>query len=162
MGLLAPCHVGSSQIRNQTCVSCIGRIHIPCATREVPCAVVCCAYSLSHVWLFTTPWTVAWEAPLSMGVLQARVLEWIAMPSSRRGVPYFILKRTFSFSLVARMLKNLPAMWETWVQSLSQEDSPGEGNGHPLQYSCLKNSMDRGAWRATVHRVAKSWTQLSD
>ena len=36
--------------------------------------------------------------------------------------------------------------------------SPGEGNGNPLQYSCLGNSMDRGAWQATVHRVAKSWT----
>jgi len=36
--------------------------------------------------------------------------------------------------------------------------SPGEGNGNPLQYSCLKNPMDRGAWWATVHRVAKSWT----
>ena len=36
--------------------------------------------------------------------------------------------------------------------------SPGVGNGTPLQYSYLKNSMDRGAWRATVHRVAKSWT----
>ena len=34
----------------------------------------------------------------------------------------------------------------------------GEGNGKPLQYSCLENPMDRGAWRATVHRVAKSWT----
>ena len=34
--------------------------------------------------------------------------------------------------------------------------SPGEGNGNPLQYSCLENPMDRGAWRATVHRVAKS------
>ena len=33
--------------------------------------------------------------------------------------------------------------------------SPGGGNGNPLQYSCLENSMDRGAWRATVHRVAK-------
>ena len=40
--------------------------------------------------------------------------------------------------------------------------SPGEGNGNPLQYSCLENSMDRGAWWATVHGVAKSWTQLSD
>ena len=40
--------------------------------------------------------------------------------------------------------------------------SPGEGNGNPLQYFCLENSMDRGAWRATVHGVAKSWTQLSD
>ena len=40
--------------------------------------------------------------------------------------------------------------------------SPGEGNGNPLQYSCLENTMDRGAWWATVHRVAKSRTQLSD
>ena len=38
----------------------------------------------------------------------------------------------------------------------------GEGNGNPLQYSCLENPMDGGAWCATVHRVAKSWTQLSD
>ena len=36
--------------------------------------------------------------------------------------------------------------------------SPGEGNGHPFQYSCLENPMDRGAWQATVHGVAKSWT----
>ena len=40
--------------------------------------------------------------------------------------------------------------------------SPGEGSGNPLQYSCLGNSMDRGAWRATVHRVTKSRTQLSN
>ena len=40
--------------------------------------------------------------------------------------------------------------------------SPGEGNGHPLEYSGLENSMDRGAWQATVHGDTKSWTQLSD
>ena len=40
--------------------------------------------------------------------------------------------------------------------------SPGEGNGSPLQYSCLENLMDRGAWWATIHGVTKSWTQLSD
>ena len=40
--------------------------------------------------------------------------------------------------------------------------SPGEGNGNPLQYSCLENSMDGGAWWATVHGVAKSRTPLSD
>ena len=40
--------------------------------------------------------------------------------------------------------------------------SPGEGNGNPLWYSCLENSMDRGAWRATVHGVTKSWMQLSN
>ena len=40
--------------------------------------------------------------------------------------------------------------------------SPGEGNGNPLQYYCLENPMDRGAWWATVHGVAKSQTRLSD
>ena len=38
--------------------------------------------------------------------------------------------------------------------------SPGEGHGNPLQYSCLEDPMDRGAWQAIVHRVTKSWTQL--
>ena len=40
--------------------------------------------------------------------------------------------------------------------------SPGEGNGNPLQYSCLENPTDRGAWQATVHGVPKSRTRLSD
>ena len=40
--------------------------------------------------------------------------------------------------------------------------TPGGRNGNPLQYSCLENAMDRGAWWATVHEVAKSRTQLSD
>ena len=40
--------------------------------------------------------------------------------------------------------------------------SPGEGNDNPLQYSYLENPMDRGAWWATVQKVTKSWTQLSD
>ena len=40
--------------------------------------------------------------------------------------------------------------------------SPRGGNGNPLQYSCLENSMDREAWLATVHVVAKSWTRPSD
>ena len=60
------------------------------------------------------------------------------------------------------MIKNLPAMWETRVQSLGWEDFLERENGNPLQYSCLGNPMDRGAWWATVLGVAKSWTQLSD
>ena len=64
-------------------------------------------------------------------------------------------------SLVAQMVKSLPAVWETQVRYLGQEDL-GEGNGNPLQYSCLENPMDGGAWRATVHEVPKSWTWLSD
>ena len=39
--------------------------------------------------------------------------------------------------------------------------SPGGGHGNPLQYSCLENPMDRGAWQATVYMVIKSWTQLN-
>ena len=57
---------------------------------------------------------------------------------------------------------NLPAMQETWVPSLGWEESPGEGNDNLLQYSCLKNPMDRGACWATVSGVTKSRTQLSN
>ena len=63
------------------------------------------------------------------------------------------------YHLVAQMVKNLPAMQETRVLSLSWEDPPAEGNGNLLQSSCLENSMDRGAWHATV---AKTWTRLSN
>ena len=56
------------------------------------------------------------------------------------------------------MVKNLPAN----AGDASDSGSiPGGGNGNPLQYSCLKNPIDRGAWRARVHRVAKSRTCLS-
>ena len=48
-------------------------------------------------------------------------------------------------SLIAQSVKNLPAMQETVVLSVGQEDAPGEGNDNPLQYSFLENSMDRGA-----------------
>ena len=59
------------------------------------------------------------------------------------------------------MVKNPPAMWETWVQSLGWED-PLEKGTASCQYSCLENSMDRGAWQATVPGVAKSQTWLSN
>ena len=60
------------------------------------------------------------------------------------------------------MVKNLPVMQATWVQSLGGEDPLGKGNGYPLQYSCLENPMNRGGWRAAVHGVAKSWKQLNN
>ena len=67
---------------------------------------------------------------------------------------------------MARLLKNLPAMWETLVQSLGGEDPLEKGMAThssigvlqlatQLQYSCLKTFMDRGAWWAAVHGVAK-------
>ena len=65
-------------------------------------------------------------------------------------------------SLVAQTVKHLPVMGETWVQSLGQEDPLEILVGNPLQYSCLENYMDEGAWWALVHGVAKSRIQLSN
>ena len=62
-------------------------------------------------------------------------------------------------SQVAQVVKNTPAdvgdIRDT-ILILESGRSPGEGNGYPLQYSCLENSMDRGAWQATVHGFAES------
>ena len=57
-----------------------------------------------------------------------------------------------------RSVKNTPVMQENRVPSPGGEDPLGEGNGNPLQYSCLGNPMDRGAWRATVHGLTESDT----
>ena len=48
------------------------------------------------------------------------------------------------------------------VSILGSGRSPGEGNGNPLQYSCLENPMDRGAWQSIIHGITKSLTQLND
>ena len=81
-----------------------------------------------------------------------------SIPASGEGTGY-PLQYSWA-SLVAQLVKNIPAMWEIWVWS------PGEGNNYPLQYSgmdflqysCLENPMDGGAWWAAVHGVAKSDT----
>ena len=61
-------------------------------------------------------------------------------------------------SPVAQMVKNLPAMWETWGQSLGWEDPLEEGMATPSSILAWRIPMDRGAWRATVHGVAKNQT----
>ena len=70
--------------------------------------------------------------------------------------------------LVAQLVKNLPIMQDTAYNTGDPSStsgsgrSPGEGNGDPVQYSCLGNSMDIGAWQATVLGVAKRWIKLSN
>ena len=64
--------------------------------------------------------------------------------------------------LVAQMVKNLPAMQETQVQFLDQEDALEKGMATQLQYSCLENCTDREPCQATVHGVTVSQTRLSD
>ena len=92
------------------------------------------------------------------GIFQARVLEWGAIAFSNM-YGYMCIYGFLSGTLVknasanagdARDLSSIPGLGR----------SPVEGNGNPLQYSCLENSMDRGAWWAVVHGVTKSWTRL--
>ena len=63
---------------------------------------------------------------------------------------------------MAQRVKNPPANAGDLGSIPGLGRSPGEGNSYPLHYSGLENSMDRGAWQATVHGVAKSRTRLSD
>ena len=90
------------------------------------------------------------------------------------GIYFFfnVLKNCFDFvlvhswlcqaSLVDQMIKNPPAMWETWVQSLVWENALEEGMETHPSILAWRIPIDRGAWWATVHGVAQSWTWLSD
>jgi len=76
---------------------------------------------------------------------------------------WFQFALTFPYPQVALVVKNLPANAGEVrdMDSIPESGiSPREGNDKPLQYSCLENPMDRGAWQVTVHRVKKSQTQL--
>ena len=64
-------------------------------------------------------------------------------------------------TLVAQMVNNLPAMQETQVCFPGREDALEKEKDYPLQYSCLENSTNRGAWWVTVHGVVKNQTQVS-
>ena len=59
---------------------------------------------------------------------------------------------------MAQLVKNPPAMWETWVQSLGWEDPLEKGMATDSSMLAWRVPMDRGAWQATVHRIAKSQT----
>ena len=63
---------------------------------------------------------------------------------------------------MAQLVKNPPAMWETWIRSLNWEDPLEEGMATHSTILAWRIPMDRGAWRATVYGVAKSQTRLRD
>ena len=162
--------------------------------------------SLSCVQLFVTPWTVAYQALLSIGFFRQEYQSGLPLPSRwtfivctylwmkvwslKWGFP-LLLVVTLEFcgknGLLSDLILVLPVLQsvalickycpiqgfsggsvvnppdnaEDASSILGSERSSGEGNGNPLQYSCLKNPMDRRAWPATVHRITKSQTQLS-
>ena len=91
---------------------------------------------------------------------------WILNHGNAREVPSLTVYRAHYItkwaSLVAQMVKNLPAMRETWVWSLDWEDPLEEGMATHSSILAWRIPMDRGAWQAIVHGVTKSWTWLSD
>ena len=122
--------------------------------------------SLSRVRLFVTPWTAALQASQSItnswSLPKLKSIE-LVMPSSHLILcrPLLLLSsifpsiRVFSNDQVALVVKNTPANVGDMGSSPGSGRSLGEGNGNPLQYSCLENPMGRGDWWATVHRVAQ-------
>ena len=122
------------------------------------------ACMLSHVRLFATLWTVAHQPPLSMGF--SRQEYWSGLPCPPPGhIPHPGIKFTSPAmqvdSLPLSHLASPPNRKYVWTIA-SFNDLDGEGNGNPLQYSCLENPMDRGGWWATVHGIKESLTWLSD
>ena len=93
-----------------------------------------------------------------MVVLNSLVITSPPQRGSQRG-PLRTMKLA---SLVAQMVKNLRAMWETCVQSLGWEDPLEEGMATHSSILAWRIPMDRGAWWATVNGVARRWTELSD
>ena len=65
---------------------------------------------------------------------------------------------SLTHSLVAQLIKSLPSIWETWVLSLGWEDPLEKGMATHSSILAQRIPMDRGAWQATVHGVAESWT----
>ena len=96
------------------------------------------------------------------GILQARTLEWVAIAFSNIYVCIYIYIYTHTYTYTY----GFPGGSDSNESACNARDpvlipgsgrSPGEGNSKPFQYSCLENSMERGAWWATGHGVTKSW-----
>ena len=146
--------------------------------------------SLSRVWLFATLWTVGHPAPLSMGFPRQEYWSGVPSPSpfnlntcTKYTWPLLKLKNRkqnlHRNSQPCPPSRNSSLMWARNLASqvvhgkestCKEGDSgsipgsrrtPGGEHGNPLQYSCLGNPMDRGAWWATVHGVTKSQSRLS-
>ena len=108
---------------------------------------------------FATPWTLARQTPLSMGFPRQ---EWSGLPCPSPG---HLPDPGTKLSSPAFQAGSFPGCSDHKESTYNAGDpgsipgqSSGEGDGYPLRYSCLENSMDRGTWRAIAHGVTKSRT----
>ena len=110
------------------------------------------------------------KSPMDRGAWRATVLLLLSFNPMDRSTPHLPVF-TISRNLLKLMCVDFPHSSVGRESACDAGDpglipgsgrSSGEGNGNPLQYSCLENPMDRGVWQATVHGIAKSQTQLSD
>ena len=146
-------------------------VYVECAS--VVYVSLCCVSGVfwGHFGFISCSWRM--EGALHPACLEQALLS--ALPLKQTMVPLdcsLIPHRPYQFHLVklwgfpgASVVKNLPtSAGDAGIMGSIPElgRSSGEGNGNPLQYSCLGNPTDKGAWRATVHGVAKSRTWLSD
>ena len=131
------------------------------------CVCVCvCECTLSHVWLFGIPWTIACQAPLSMKF--PRQEYWSGLPLPFPGVLPKAGIKPINRDLITftsqsevgslRVRKRIPLGGSMWAKHFI--NSNGEGNGNPLQCSCLENPRDGGAWWAADFGAAQSQTRL--
>ena len=114
--------------------------------------------SLSRVRPSATPWTAAFQAPPSMGFSKQEYRSGVPLPSPAYSLAVPKHSKGFPGGIV---VKNPPTSARDIVSIPGSERFPGGGNDKLLQCSYLENSIDRGAWRATVHRIANNRMQLS-
>ena len=140
------------------------------------CSFCCCCLVAKLCWTLCDPMDCSPPGSSVHGILQAKILEWVAMSLSRGSSwpkdqtciscivgGFFTAELPGKPNLGMLVVKNLPINAGDSRDAGSVpggERSPGGGHDNPLQYSCLENPMDRGAWRAMVHRVTKSQTCL--
>ena len=117
-----------------------------------------------------TPWAVTHQAPLSIEFSTQEYWKGLPFPSAE-DLPDPGIKPGSPALQADSLPSGFPGGSDSKASAYNVGDlgsipglgrSPGEGNGNPLQYSCLENLMDRGVWQATVHGVTKSQTRLSD
>ena len=141
------------------------------AAHQAPLSI---EFSRQESWRFTQIWMIGWNIKCCFFclILPTHLTHYVLTFDCILSFFFFYFVEPQYFphtvnvmwaSQVVLVVKNQPTMQQMQkkcVRSLSQEDSPGGGNGNPCQYSCLENPMDKRVWWATVHTVTKNWTPL--